>query len=64
MVKRKVDMKKYDCAWCGESKGVIKFYILADDLENPKPYHAGCVRNLQREVMLKLSDIHSQINLR
>lgn len=51
------------CRGCGTTKGVIKFYIIADDLENPKPYHPACMRKLQEEVVMKLSDIHSQISV-
>ena len=50
------------CRWCGKSNGIIKFYIIADDLENPKPYHPACIRKLQIEVVRKLSDINIQIN--
>lgn len=54
---------KHKCRWCGKSTGVIKFYIIADDLENPKPYHPACIRKLQQEVMMKLSDTEAQINI-
>lgn len=50
------------CRGCGKASGVIKLYIIADDLENPKPYHPACVRKLWMDVIMKLSDIHSQIN--
>ncbi len=49
------------CRWCGKSKGIIKYYIIADDLENPKPYHTACIRKLEMEVIMKLSDIKAQI---
>lgn len=49
--------EKAKCRWCGTSKPVIKFYILADDMEHPKPYHPACIRELEMEVMMKLSDI-------
>lgn len=53
--------KKIKCRWCGKSTGVIKFYIIADNLEEPKPYHTACIRKLETEVLLKLSDVNSQI---
>ena len=55
--------KKHKCRWCGKSSGVIKFYIIADDLEHPKPYHPACIRKLEIEVMMKLSDAKAQINI-
>lgn len=56
-------MKKDKCRWCQKSRGVIKYYIIADDLEKPKPYHPGCIRKLEMEVIMKLSDTtHLQIN--
>ena len=49
------------CRGCGKKSGIIKFYIIADDLEKPKPYHPACVRKLYLEVMMKLSDTKAQI---
>ena len=34
------------CLWCDKTKGVIKFYVAADDFERPKPYHPACARKL------------------
>jgi len=53
--------KKEKCRWCGKSNGVIKFYIIADDLEKPKPYHTACIRKLKMAVIMKKSDIKIQI---
>lgn len=39
-----------------------KLYIIADDLENPKLYHPACIRQLEMEVIMKLSDIKSEID--
>ena len=50
------------CRWCGESNGVMKYFILADDLENPKPYHPACIRQLKLEVIMKLSDSKALID--
>jgi len=53
--------QKQKCRWCGKDSGIIKFYIIADDLEKPKPYHPACIRKLQIEVLMKLSDINLQM---
>lgn len=53
---------KYKCKGCSRSDRVIKFYIIADDIEDPRPYHPACIRELQIEVWMKLSDIKSQID--
>jgi hypothetical protein len=54
--------KKIKCRGCGKSTGVIKSYIIADDLEFPKAYHPACMRNLEFEVMKKLSDMNNLID--
>ena len=53
--------KKVQCRWCGKSSGLIKYYIIADDLEKPKPYHQACIRKLEIEVMMKLSDAKNNL---
>ena len=47
--------------WCGETTPIIKYYIIADDLEKPKPYHPACIRKLETEVIMKLSDVKIQM---
>lgn len=54
--------EKVKCRWCGKATGIIKYYIIADDMEKPKPYHAGCIRKLEDEVIRKLSDINIHFN--
>lgn len=49
-------MRRTKCRGCGKSNGEIKWYVIADDLENPKPYHPICMEELQFEVMLKLAE--------
>lgn len=44
--------KKLPCNRCGKKSGLIKFYIIADDLESPQPYHPKCVEELRMEIML------------
>lgn len=56
-------MTKTKCRWCNKSEGILKYYIIADDMENPKPYHPSCIRKLEIEVIMKLSDNKSEINL-
>ena len=51
------------CRGCNKSTGILKYYIIADDLEKPKPYHASCMRNFKIEVIRKLSDMKSEINV-
>jgi hypothetical protein len=58
----KTKAKKLPCRWCGKKTGIIKFYILADDMESPKAYHTACIRKLEMEVIMKLSDVKAQIN--
>ena len=53
--------EKSKCRRCGKNTGVIKYYIIADDMENPKPYHPACIRKLNEEVIMKLSDTKSEI---
>lgn len=57
-----IEAPRVRCRGCNKSHGVIKFYIIADDMENPKPYHPACIRNLYIEVIMKLSDTKAQIN--
>jgi hypothetical protein len=47
-------MKKKPCRYCGKSSGVIKFYIIADNLEEPRPYHKGCIKKLYFDVLKQL----------
>ena len=44
------------CRYCGKSNGIIKHYIIADDLENPKAYHPACKEKFQMEMMIKISN--------
>lgn len=60
-IKTKEKEVKLACRWCNKKTGVIKFYIIADNLEEPKPYHPACIRKLEIEVMMKLSDSKAQI---
>ena len=47
----KVKKQKMKCRGCGKS--TVKRYIIADDLENPKPYHKHCIDKLLIEVYLE-----------
>ena len=59
----KKNKKPTKCRWCNKSKGIIKFYIIADNLEEPKPYHTACIRELKMKLIMKLSDIKTEVNL-
>lgn len=47
--------KRLACRWCGKTTGRIKFYIIADDMETPKPYHQKCIDELNLEVLKNLT---------
>lgn len=59
--KKMTKNNKVKCRWCKKSGGVIKYYIIADDIENPKPYHPSCIRLLDYEVIKKLPDMYAVI---
>lgn len=42
------------CRGCTNPKSKVKFYIIADDLENPKPYCKECIDELNMRVMMIL----------
>jgi len=48
---------KVKCRYCDKSTGVIKYYVIADNLEEPKPHHKKCIDELYRDVMLKIAEI-------
>jgi hypothetical protein len=41
------------CHYCGKG-GKLKWYIIADDLENPKPYHKKCILEILIRSELKI----------
>jgi hypothetical protein len=47
--------RKVTCNYCKKSKGKIKFYVISDDLENPRPYHEMCYEKFTLLVIAKLS---------
>lgn len=53
--------EKLKCRWCGKSNGIIKFYIIADNLEEPKPYHPTCVKKLWWKALIKMRDINLKL---
>jgi len=53
---------KVACRGCGKATGIVKYFIIADDLENPKPYHVCCIRKLMDQVLEKLSDTKAHFN--
>ena len=50
-------MEKYRCIYCGKVDKRVKFYVIADDMENPKPYHKTCFKKFQLDVLIKLSEL-------
>ena len=36
------------CRWCHKNDGLINYYIIADDVDNPRLYHIGCMEELKR----------------
>jgi hypothetical protein len=46
--------QKVRCRYCGKSGGRIKYYTVADDMENPKPYHPKCFKKFKLDVLQKL----------
>jgi hypothetical protein len=45
--------KKLKCSYCGKT-GKLKWYIIADDLENPRPYHKKCILEILIRSELKI----------
>jgi len=49
-------MDKLKCRRCGKSTGKMKYYIIADDMEKPKPYHEKCMKEFTLELMINILD--------
>lgn len=49
--------KKQRCRWCNKTTGKIAFFIVADDMENPKPYHKECVDEMAYDALTALYKI-------
>jgi hypothetical protein len=45
--------KKLKCSYCGKG-GKLKWYIIADDLENPRPYHKKCYEKFRMEIVFSM----------
>jgi hypothetical protein len=46
--------EKIKCNYCHKSGGKIKYFIIADDMENPRPYHDKCMDKFRVEVLIRL----------
>jgi hypothetical protein len=46
-------MPKITCNYCGKG-GKLKHYIIADDLENPRPYHPKCMEKFKIDCMIEM----------
>jgi len=40
-----------NCIWC--KKPTNTFFIIADDIENPKPYHKECIQEMLIQALIK-----------
>lgn len=49
-------MKKVKCRYCGKSRVPMKLYIIADDMENPRPYHKKCMDKMMMEVIMEMGE--------
>jgi hypothetical protein len=47
------------CNYCGKG-GKLNWYIIADDLENPRPYHLKCIKKMKLEALKALYKIESE----
>lgn len=56
-LKVKIKSTKFPCRWCGKTTGVIKFFIIADDMEQPKPYHPACLDKMLMEAQLRIAKL-------
>lgn len=54
-MKHKTEKSKPKCGVCGSYKKV-KYYIIADDIENPRPRCKKCMDELTINVLIHLSD--------
>ena len=48
------NMKQNKCRDCGTDKN-IKYYVIADDIENHKPYCEKCILKLRMDILELLS---------
>lgn len=48
---------KAKCVRCGSSRRKLKYYVIADDLENPRPYCKPCHKQLMMDILTMLSDL-------
>jgi hypothetical protein len=55
-------IKNEKCSYCGKG-GKLKWYIIADDLENPKPYHKKCIWEIFIRSELKIKRENEMQNL-
>lgn len=47
-----VDINNKVCVRCGKADGNIKYYIIADNLEEPRPMHEKCFKEFQKECLI------------
>lgn len=54
-IQTKKKTAKLACRYCSKTDGRIKFYIIADNMEEPKPYHFECMQKFKMDVLQQLS---------
>lgn len=47
--------KKTRCNFCNKPAKIgkpLKYYVIADDIENPRPFHSKCIEELRIKIIL------------
>ena len=48
--------EKVKCQGCDKSHKPIKMYVIADDIENPVPYHPECIEELRIKLLMAMCE--------
>ena len=59
-VVKKEKNERTKCRWCNKNDGIIKYYIIADDKENPRPYHVACMEELEKMAKENIKKVRSK----
>ena len=51
----KIKVKQPKCRYCGKS-GNILYYVIADDLEHPVPYHKKCYKKFRLGIFIEIAE--------
>lgn len=55
--KQKSELLK--CNLCGKPAKIgkpLKYYVIADDIENPRPFHSKCIEKLRLKIILNIGN--------